>query len=363
MKRSIGLAIIGAGKIGRHRARLAAQHAGVAHLAIVDLDGRAAQDLADEVGADRWSTDMAEIVSSVDVDAIIISTQERAHTEPLLTAMKTGKPTLVEKPITLTLDDADRVIEAANEHGVDLRVGYSMRYAQRYAVARDHVANDQIGAIIGGTARCYDTRAVGQAILRRSPTATPVMDILTYFIDLIGWCLPSATPVEVVARANGSILRSGGAQVDDLTHALLTYDDGSVFDLSTSYSLPAGFPIHGMACRFELLGTTGVLLVDDDHGESVMFAEQGLDNAYVDQRLQLAYLGSRTSGEWAGGSMFGRVADETRAWLDHLTVGSPCAITSAAEARVTLAVTLAIDQAVRSRRVVEIGDVQVDSSI
>ncbi|MGI9594605.1 MAG: hypothetical protein ACR2QK_00515, partial [Acidimicrobiales bacterium] len=73
---------------------------------------------------------------------------------------------------------------------------------------------------------------------------------------------------------------------------------------------------------------------------------------HVDQRLNLAYLGSRTSGEWAGGRMFGRVADETRAWLDHLTVGSPCHITTAAEARTTLAVTLAIDRSAATGRTI-----------
>jgi myo-inositol 2-dehydrogenase/D-chiro-inositol 1-dehydrogenase len=352
--RRIGLAVVGAGKIGRHRARLAAQHAGVSHLAIADIDPQAAERLAAEVGADTWSTDVDAVVGSADVDAIVVSTNEEAHTEPLLSAVRTGKPTLVEKPLTLTLTDADRVIAAAREHGVDLRVGYSMRYAQRYAVAHEQMANKRIGQIIGGTARAYDTVAIGEAILARSPSATAVKDVLTYFVDLIGWCHPQARPAQVVARANGMIMRSRGHDVEDLTFALLTYDDGSVFDLATSYSLPEGYPSSGMAARFELIGTEGVLLIDEDHRDQILYSEAGYDNEYVDQRWNLAFLGSRTSGEWAGGTMFGRVADETRAWLDHLTVGGPCHITTAAEARTTLAVTQAIDEAAATGRVVEI---------
>ncbi|MGI9597671.1 MAG: Gfo/Idh/MocA family protein [Acidimicrobiales bacterium] len=343
-KRSIGVALVGAGKIGRHRARLAAEHAGVARLAIVEIDAAAAKTLAKEVGADLWSTDIEAAVGRDDIDAVVVSTHELAHTEPLLAVLRFGKPTLVEKPITLSLDDADRVLASAIDHGVDLRVGYSMRYAQRYAVAKEEIGAGKIGTLIGGLARCYDTLAVGQAILGRSPGATPVMDILTYLVDVIGWYHPGAQPVEVTARSNGSILRSKGHDVDDLTFAIVTYDDGSVFDLGTSYSLPAGYPINGMAVRIELLGTDGVLLVTEDHGDQTLYTKHGYDNAYVDQRLNLAYLGSRTSGEWAGGRMFGRVADETRAWLDHLTVGGPCHLTTAAEARTTLAVTLAIDR-------------------
>ncbi len=351
----LGVAVIGAGKIGRHRARLSAAHAGVDHLAIADVNASAAETLAAEVGADTWTTRVDEVVASSDVDVIIVSTPERAHTEPLLAALATGKPTLVEKPLTLTLEDADMVLAEAAERGVDLRVGYSMRYAQRYAVARDQIVNHgSIGDVIGGVARCYDTLAIGEAILARSPTATPVKDILTYFVDLIGWCCRDARPVEAVARSSGSILRSKGHDVDDLTFALVTYDDGSVFDLGTSYSLPSGYPISGMAARFEVLGTDGVLLIDEDHGDQVLYSDAGYSNAYVDQQWNLAYLGSRTSGEWADGTMFGRVADETRAWLDHHSVGGPLHITTAAEARTTLAVTLAIDEAAATGRPVQI---------
>ena len=353
----VGVAVIGAGKIGRHRARLSAAHAGVAHLAVADVNAGAAEALAAEVGADTWSTDIDAVARSADVDIIVVSTPEEAHTEPLLAALATGKPTLVEKPLTLTLEDADTVLAAARDHRSDLRVGYSMRYAQRYAVARDQIVNHRsIGDVVGGLARCYDTLAVGEAILARSPTATPAKDILTYFVDLIGWCCPGARPAEVVARSGGSILRSKGHDVDDLTFALVTYDDGSVFDLGTSYSLPDGYPISGMAARFEVLGTAGVLLVDEDHGDQVLYSDAGYSNAYVDQQWNLAYLGSRTSGEWAQGTMFGRVADETRAWLDHHTVGGPLHITTAAEARTTLAVTLAIDRAAATGRPVEIAD-------
>ena len=135
----------------------------------------------------------------------------------------------------------------------------------------------------------------------------------------------------------------------------MTYSDGAVFELATSYSLPTGYPINGMAARIELLGTDGVLLITEDHGDQILYTEHGHDNEYVGQRLNLAFLGSRTSGEWAGGRMFGRVADETRAWLDHLSVGTPCHLTTAAEARRTLEVTLAIDEAARRRDRVVLG--------
>lgn len=349
----IGLAIIGAGKIGRHRARLAAQHAAVGFLAVADLDPERAERLAVEVGADYWSTDADAVINRPDVTSVIVSTQERAHTEPLMSAMRAGKSTMVEKPITLTLDDADMVIAAAKASDTELRVGYSMRYAQRYAVARQQIFNKQIGELIGGLARAYDTIAIGEAILKRSPTATPVMDILTYIVDLIGWC-HQGKPVEVMARSHGSILRSRGHDVDDLTVAIVTYDDGAVFELGTTYSLPKGYPIHGTTVRLELLGSDGMLLVSEDHTDQLLYSGAGTPNAYVDQVNNLTFLGSRTSGEWVGNTMFGRVGDETRAWLDHLSTGRECHLTTAEEARTTLQVTLAIDEAATTGSVIKL---------
>ena len=175
--------------------------------------------------------------------------------------------------------------------------------------------------------------------------------------------------VAVMVRYSGKVAVSGisiplGAPVgevppsknfiDDLVFALVTFADGSVFDLVVSYSLPPNFPIAGLATRFELLGDAGYLQVAEDHGDQILATEHGYDNAYVDQHLDLAYLGSRTSGEWAHDTMFGRVADETRAWLDHLSTGAPCHITTGREARAVLELTIAIQDAARSGRTINL---------
>jgi predicted dehydrogenase len=353
-KRSIGLAVVGAGKIGRHRARLAARHAGVGFLAIADIETEKARDLAAATGADAWAARAGDVVSRPEVDAVIVSTQENAHAEPVLAALRAGKPTLVEKPLALTAAEGEQLVAAAREHHVPLHVGYSMRYAQRYAVGKQQLEDKQIGGLVGGLARCYDTQAVGMTILQRVGTATPVMDILTYLVDIVGWYHP-ARPTEVVARSHGTILRSRGHDVDDVTWALVTFEDGSVFDFGVSYSLPHGFPINGMATRIELIGTDGVLFITEDHGDQVLYTEAGYRNAYIPgQELHLAYLGSRTSGEWAMDTMFGRVADETRAWLDHLTTGAPCHVTTGEEALRTLRLTLAIEDAARTGGVIHL---------
>ena len=62
----------------------------------------------------------------------------------------------------------------------------------------------------------------------------------------------------------------------------------------------------------------------------------------------MVFLQSSTPGDWALGDFWGPVANETRAWLDHLAVGKPCALATAREARAMLEVTLASEHSLAS---------------
>ena len=68
----------------------------------------------------------------------------------------------------------------------------------------------------------------------------------------------------------------------------------------------------------------------------------------------MVFLQSGTPGDWALGDFWGPVANETRAWLDHLAVGKPCVLATAREARTTLEVTLAIEHSAASGRPVSL---------
>src|SRR3954471_7872141 len=103
VNKTIGLAIIGCGRIGSLRARLAKMHAAVGFVAVMDTDAAAAQKLAKDIGADCWYTDRLEAMSRPEVNAIIVATSEHEHTHPVVDALKQQVPVLVEKPIALSV--------------------------------------------------------------------------------------------------------------------------------------------------------------------------------------------------------------------------------------------------------------------
>lgn len=349
MSNEIGLGIVGAGRIGSLRARLASEHPSVRLVAVADRDGAAAEGLAEAFGFERSTTDNAEVFSHPEVTAVIVSTSEGEHAEAVIQALDLGKSVLVEKPIALTLDDADRMVTAASGSSGELLVGYSRRFRRRYHVAKEQIVQGRMGRLLGATARVYNSRSQALAMLARDPNATPVVDALTYYVDLMNWFFEGRRLIEVNAIGQRGVLEEAGHSTDDLTWAMLRYDDGAAINLGVCYALPENYPALGHAARVELIGSEGVILVDDDHTDQVMYSNHGVPHAYLpDHAVNAVFLSSGTPGDWALGEFIGPLAAETRAWLDHLATGKPCHLATPSTARSTLEATLAIQQAAAS---------------
>jgi predicted dehydrogenase len=356
MKRGdLGIAVIGAGRIGTLRAWLAAKHPAVRYLAISDRDPARAEALATQAGADLHSNDNDAIIAHPDVTAVIVSTPEQEHVAPVVKALALGKPVLVEKPLALTLKGADDILAALRASNGDLRVGYSRRYKECFLRAKEQMLHRRLGKVVGGIARVYNSRAQAFSILEREPHATPVLDVLTYYVDLMCWFLDGNRPIEVVARGQHGIFRDAGYGAHDVTWAIVTFADGAVVNLGVCYALPARYPTLGQSDRVELLGTEGTMIVDDDHMDHLLFSEKGVPHAYVpDHAVNMAFLGSNTAGDWALGDFWGPLANETRAWLDHLATGAATVHTTPAQARINLETTIAIERAVASGQAVRL---------
>lgn len=355
-RKGLGIAVVGSGRIGTMRARAALTHPCVDFVAVSDVNAGNAQRLAQKVGAHFHASSNREIIAHPEVNTVIVSTSEGEHLEPVLEAIRLGKSVLVEKPIALNLADADCIIREAEAAGVEVRVGYSRRYKDlRYLLAKEQIVQGRIGKVIGGAARVFNNRSNGLAILQRNPEATPVVDALTYYVDLMNWLLEGTHPVDVYARGKQGVLKEAGYDVDDLNYAIVTYADGAVVSFGVSYALPEKYPALGHAARVEVLGTEGVLILDGDHTDQLMYTNKGVPHVYLpDHEVNMVFLGSGTPGDWALGEFWGAIANETRAWLDHLVTGKPCFLTTPREARATLETTLAIQLAAEKGRIVNL---------
>jgi predicted dehydrogenase len=351
----VGIAVVGAGRIGTLRARLAAKHPAVGFLAVSDRDPARARALAEAAGADLHSGSNEEVIAHPQVSAVIVSTPEQQHTQPILQALELGKPVLVEKPIGFSLREADQILDILHATKGELRVGYSRRYKECFLRAKEQMLQGRLGKVVGGMARVYNSRAQAFAILKRDPHATPVLDVLTYYVDLMCWFLEGNRPVEVVARGQHGIFKEAGYGAQDVTWAILTFADGAVINLGISYALPARYPTLGQSDRVELLGSEGTMIIDDDHLDHLLFSQKGVPHPYVPEHaVDMAFLGSNSAGDWAVGDFWGPLGNETRAWLDHLATGAPTIHCTPEQARINLETTIAIERAAASGKTVRL---------
>jgi predicted dehydrogenase len=353
--KEIGIAVVGSGRIGSLRARLAAKHPAVAFLAVSDREPANAKALAELAAADFCSADNDAVIAHPRVNAVIVSTPEGEHAAPVCRALELGKPVLVEKPLALSLSDAETIIATLERTGGTLRVGYSRRFKECFLRAKEQLVAGRLGRISGALARVYNSRAQTFAILERDPHATPVLDVLTYYVDLICWFLDGNRPVEVVARGQFGIFRGSGYGAQDVTWALVTFADGTVVNFGIAYALPARYPTQGQSDRVELIGSDGTMIIDDDHMEHLLFSEKGIPHPYVpDHAVEMVFLGSNSAGDWAVGDFWGPLGNETRAWLDFLATGRPSVHATPEQALLNLKVTYAIERAAATGQVVQL---------
>lgn len=142
----LSVTIVGAGGIGRVRAKsiLDSQLGRVTCIADVD-SGRAAQ-LAELFGS-RFTTDWLDAVSRPEVDAVVISTPTKFHAEIAIAAMQAGKHVLCEKPLGRTVKECQRMVQTAKETGRILKTGFNYRQMGHVRKAKQLLESGAIGPV------------------------------------------------------------------------------------------------------------------------------------------------------------------------------------------------------------------------
>ncbi len=133
----INVGVIGVGYLGQHHARiyseLDSELGSVRLVGIVDTDRNRAVEISDKYGCEVYS-DYRDILGSV--DALSIVTPTTMHYQTALDCIKAGKDILIEKPITATVEEADRLIDAADKAGTIIQVGHLERFNPVFLAAR-----------------------------------------------------------------------------------------------------------------------------------------------------------------------------------------------------------------------------------
>lgn len=208
---TLNFGLIGCGKIAERHAGLLATGAvpGAKLAAVCDVNGARATEFATRYGA-RVFTDAREMASDVGVNALTILTPSGLHAQNTEELAEFQKPIIVEKPMALTLADADRMIAACSAHGTRLFVVKQNRFNRPVVALRRALEADRLGRLLLGTVRvrwCRPQRYYDTADWRGTwrYDGGVLANQASHHIDLLEWMLgevEAVTGMATTALAN-----------------------------------------------------------------------------------------------------------------------------------------------------------------
>ena len=353
----IGLAIIGAGRVGLFRGEVAARHPQVDWIGIAEIKPERAKLVADKVGADFVTDDYRKLLNRSEVTAVIISTDEHLHVDPILAACEHKYSLMIEKPLATDLADSARVMKAIQASGVDAVVGYTQRFRRRWLAAKEKVKSGQLGDVTLVSSRAFMNRLVAIDNYKRTDhpeKISPMVISGTHALDIVMWMMEAKTPVEIYARSIDKALGPEWKGID-ATSGVITFSDGSIYQATISWALPVVWPGAVYSLDVGIVGTEGVLTIDDTHRDIVLATSKAQAEGYnPDTSRRVDFMGSYPPGDMALGELRGPMRDETEQWLNRVALNLPTQHATAAEAHNRLMLTKAFDLSARLKKPIKL---------
>ena len=353
----IGLAIVGAGRVGLIRGELAARHPEVDWIGLAEKNPERAKLVAEKVDADFVTADFHELIKRPEVTAVVVSTDEHLHVDPVLAAAERKLPMLIEKPLATDLAESASVLAAIEKTGVDAVIGYTQRFRRRWLVAKEKVRTGQLGDVTMATSRAFMNRLVAIDNYKRSDNPAEISPMVisgTHALDIVMWMMEAKTPVEVYARSVNKALGKEWHGIDG-TGFVITFSDGSIYHGVISWALPVVWPGAVYSLEVGIVGVDGVLTIDDTHRDIVLAVDTAQGEGYApDASRRVDFLTSYPVGDVALGELRGPMREETNSWLTRLALGLKTQHATAAEGHNRLMLTKAIDLSARLKKPVKL---------
>ena len=261
----VKIAVAGAGRIGRRHIAILADNPRARLAAIVDPSDEA-QALAARLGVRAFSSIEAMIEAHI-ADAVIVATPTQAHLSGALSCIEADLPSLVEKPVTTTPQEAAVLAAAAEKSGVPVLVGHHRRHNPLMARAREIVQSGGIGRVVALHATTWFLKPDDyfEPEWRRAPGAGPILTNLIHDVDLTRWIVGEIAAVQAVSSR-----AARGFPIEDTAAATLRFANGAIGTVTVSDAAVspwswemtsrenADYPFTGQSC-YMIAGSEGAL--------------------------------------------------------------------------------------------------------
>lgn len=339
-ERKVKVGIIGCGKIARTHAKSLSMLDEADFVAVCDMDRDRAQAFADEYDVPHAFSDMDAMLTSGLIEAVMCCTPHPIHERVVVAAAGAGVNVLCEKPMAITLDEADRMIEAADAAGIAFGVIFQRRWWPAAQRIREAIDTGKLGRLTVG--ECQVKIARNQVYFDSDPWrgkwATEgggvLMNQAVHSIDMFSWFM--GKPVEVVGRY-ATHVHGDYIDVEDTAVATVVFENGA---LGTILAASTFRPAFGF--RVAVTGNNGATGSVWERNEG----EQGITDVWsiVGEEDKV---GGWLEAESDGLGFPGFHAEQIKDFLQAVRDNRPPAVTGR-DARVSLSIILAIYESSRT---------------
>jgi scyllo-inositol 2-dehydrogenase (NAD+) len=253
----LGVGVAGVGEMGtRHAENLARLIPKARLVAVADTNLERARIVAQELELEHYHDSLEGLVARKDLQAVVIVSPAKFHPHAIQLAAAAGKDIFCEKPLALTLEEADTALEAVAKAGVRLQVGHMRRYDPAYANAKQRIEAGEIGEPIIFKSIGRDAEAPPASYFDSGWNGTLFHDNSVHDFDLASWLMDDAV-AEVhafaAARALPQLTRLG---LFDSGVVNLRFARGAIGNVESFLEARYGYDV-----RTEIVGTKGTIQV------------------------------------------------------------------------------------------------------
>ena len=263
--KKLNIGIIGAGRIGKLHAQSICYNVPTAKvLGITDVYKDHLPALCNELGIEKIYDSYVDMLEDKDIDAVLVCSSTDTHADIAIAAAKAGKHVFCEKPVDLTPEKVQAVIDTVKETGVKLQVGFNRRFDHNFSTIRKMINEGKVGdvEVIKITSRDPEPPSAEYAAV----SGGMFLDMTIHDFDMARF-LAGSEVTEVYANATCLVDPAIGEAGDvDTAVISLKFANGAVGVIDNSRRAAYGYDQ-----RIEVFGSKGAAVASNDTPTNVVF--------------------------------------------------------------------------------------------
>ncbi len=253
----LNVGVIGVGSISRHHIEQYLHHKNVHLHAFCDHNIERLQEKGELYNIEQLYGEYHDLLKNKNLDAVSICTWNNSHAEIAIAALEAGKHVLVEKPLSMTVEEALAVKEAVHKTGKVLQVGFVRRHSESTKILKEFIDNGDLGDIY--YAKASYLRRLGNPggwfSDKKKSGGGPLIDLGVHVIDICWYLMGKPKPVSVSGNTyhrlgnrsnieNLSFYKAADYNpelndVEDLANAIIRFENGASIMVDVSFTLHA----------------------------------------------------------------------------------------------------------------------------